>query len=149
MPSSVAAHLRRRPPCLSEQTVARLPYLDAEGVGDWLAIAAACGGHIALRTRRRRYEQVRLCEELEVIARGHGRWLRKVLVCILGEASAHEDVEYVVHVHLVQAVAKCLPRQVGVAARVCVLPCEQMVGVRIAAGANDVVDPCACTRTQK
>ena len=124
MPSRVPARLGGRPSGRLEQSVARLPHLDAQWEAQRLAIAGAGGRDVALRARRRRDEQVGLREELNVVANLDGRWLRKVLVRVEGEARAHEDVEHVVHVTLDEAVAEGLARQVGVAAVCLVLAAE-------------------------
>jgi len=53
------------------------------------AIAAGAG--------RERSQQVDFGEEFEAIARAHRACLHEILMLVVGETSAHEDVEHIVH----------------------------------------------------
>lgn len=60
-------------------------------------------GDVALRTGAQRDDQIHICDELNVIPLSRRAGFAKVFVLASAEACAHEDVENVVHVALLQA----------------------------------------------
>ena len=116
MLARIGARRRGCPSCLLQEAVAGLPNFDPKRVSERLAARTARHTHIALRAGGRGHEQVRLGEEFEVVAHFDGRWLSEVLMRVFGEAGAHEHVEYVMNIHLAEAIAQRLAGEVAICA---------------------------------
>lgn len=58
---------------------------------------------VALRTGAQRDDQIHVCDELNVIPLSRRTGFAEIFVLASAEAGAHEDVEDVVHVALLQA----------------------------------------------
>ncbi len=89
-------------------------------------------------------QQVDFGEKFDVIAGAHRAGLHEILMRVVGEARAHEDVEDIMYMGLClmqrQAGFGCQGAgQVRMAAMMIVLPAQQPAGVGIAAGADHVV----------
>ena len=101
---------------------------------------------VTARASRQSAEQVDLGQELNEVSGPHGASLHEILVRVLREASAHEDVEYIMDVMLdgawrVPQLCREGTRKIGVAAPIVIAAAQQSVRIGVAARANDVVNP--------
>ncbi len=92
-----------------------------------------------MRAGRDRRQQVDLGEELEVIAGFRRAWFHVVLMRVVGHAGDLEHVEHVVHVFFGETMRCDRADQIRVTAAVELLPGEQLVHVRIAARAQQIM----------
>lgn len=100
---------------------------------------------IAARACRKRAQQIDLGKELDKVSRSNGAGFHEILVGVPRKAGAHEDVQHVMHMCF-----RILNRplyfgrkgtcQVRVTAMMIVATLEQLVRVRIATRADDVMD---------
>mmetsp|Transcript_64400 Transcript_64400/g.141204 ORF Transcript_64400/g.141204 Transcript_64400/m.141204 type:complete len:216 (-) Transcript_64400:46-693(-) len=99
-------------------------------------------GRVATGAGAQRAQQVHFGEELQVVARTHRARFHEVLMCVLGEACTHEDIQHIVDVFLRFRDTMLCQRanQVGMAAMVVILTFQQVVGIGVTAGADDIVD---------
>src|SRR5690348_9561922 len=87
---------------------------------------------------RQSAEQVDLSEELNEVPRSHRTCLHEILVSVLREASAHEDVQHVMNLMLDFArrnlqLCRQSARQIRVAAVIIITAAQELVCIRIAA----------------
>ena len=134
----------RRPGPAAERCSIRLKDFDLERVAR-RSIARMARTAVSAGTGRQGSEQIDLREELNEVAGADGTCLHEVLMRVLGETGAHEDIEHVVDMMLHRARFRLQfggkrAGQVGMAAEIVASAAQQEIGVRIAACADDVVD---------
>ena len=74
-------------------------YLDLQRVAD-RRIAGMLRTTVAARAGRKSTQQVELGEEFDVIAGAHRACLHEILMGVMSETSAHEDIEHIMHMCL-------------------------------------------------
>src|SRR5262249_56206175 len=94
---------------------------------------------------RQSAEQVDLGEELNEVSGSHGACLHEILVSVLRESSAHEDVEHIMYLMLDFArrdpqLCREGARQIRVAAMIIIAAAQHSVRIGIAARADNVVN---------
>jgi hypothetical protein len=104
---------------------------------------------IAARAGRQSPQKIDIGEEFNEVARPHRASLHEILSCVTGKASAHKDVQHIMHMQLshLQRQARAVGQsagQVGMAA-VVILPtmAEEVVRVRVTARADHIMHPAA------
>ena len=100
---------------------------------------------VAARASRQSAKQVDLGEELNEVSGPHGACLHEILVSVLREASAHEDVEHIMDLMLDFArrdpqLCREGARQIRVAAVIIIAAAQHSVRKGIAARSDNVVN---------
>jgi len=118
MPTRITTRLRRLPASTGQPALLKFINLHRQWVHGRFLTAPTRHTDIALRTGRRRHQQVRFGEKLQVIAHLHGTRFGKVLVRVARKSSAHEHVEHIVYVRFRQSGQHGGAGQIGVATNV-------------------------------
>ena len=67
---------------------------------------------ITSRVSRESPQQIYFCKEFQIVSWAYWTSLHKILVSVLQETSAHEDIDYIVHISLDLSLREtCLLRQ--------------------------------------
>src|SRR6185369_1013162 len=133
---------RRPAPVLQCRSI-RLEDLDLERMACRSIAGMGCAT-VSTGTGRQRAEQVDLREKLDEVAGTDRTCLHEILVRVLREAGAHEDVEHVVDMMLDYArlhleLGGKRAGQVGMAAEIVSRAVQQEICIGIAARADDIM----------
>ena len=134
----------RRPSPGAERCSIRFEDFDLERVAR-RNIAGMSRTAVSTGTGRQSSKQTDLREKLDEVAGADGTCLHEILVRVLREPGAHEDIEHVVDMMLYPArfhlqFGGKRAGQVGMAAEIIASAAQQEIRIRITARADDVVD---------
>ena len=122
----------------------RFENFDLERMTHSNIIRVGCAA-ITAGASRQGAEQVDLGEELNKVSGSHRACLHEILVRVLGEAGAHEDVEHIMDVMLDFArsdaqLCRESARQIRMAAVIIIAAAQHSVGIGVAARTDNVVN---------
>ena len=100
---------------------------------------------IATRAYAQRSQEINFGEEFKPVTRANGACFHKVLACVAGKPCAHEDIEDIMDVRLCLRArdTKVIGQsagEVGMTAVVVLAARQQVMGVGVAARADDIMD---------